>query len=311
MGGVSHFSINSGRSSGQSAEKSFADLAVLYRLKSQAEFLKIALERRGIPCQLVGSPPFFMNSGLKQIYYWLQAAAGNASVAEHISLLQGLKGFGSKAVAHLEKMPLNTADFFQEAVKQPMAATALKILNRLQADLRKFQEGVRNSDIASHLPACFKLLAVRPDPAEAQKLIEMAGIFGHDLRSFAAHLKENTRATVYDERAEAVSLMTLHSAKGLEFPVVFICGLEEGVLPYNLEGRSCDLEEERRLFYVGMTRAGERLILTSAASRIIYGRKIDQQPSRFVNEVPAGLLKTIKSAQKKPKKPTARQLSLF
>jgi len=95
----------------------------------------------------------------------------------------------------------------------------------------------------------------------------------------------------WDRRAERVSLMTAHSAKGLEFPVVFLVGLEEGIFPHAASSRdAAGLEEERRLFYVGMTRAMERLVLTCAQERRRYGARSFAVPSRFLREVPASLL---------------------
>ncbi|MGH2590338.1 MAG: 3'-5' exonuclease, partial [Actinomycetota bacterium] len=102
----------------------------------------------------------------------------------------------------------------------------------------------------------------------------------------------------YDEEASAVTLMTLHNAKGLEFPVVFIIGLEDGVFPhYRSMGEPAELEEERRLLYVGVTRARERLYLTNAWSRALFGQTSYNPPSRFLNEIPSELVRAIEDEE--------------
>ena len=117
----------------------------------------------------------------------------------------------------------------------------------------------------------------------------------------------------YDPRADRVTLMTIHAAKGLEFGVVFIIGCEETILPYTLAGRTSDLEEERRLFYVGMTRAQQQLVLLHARKRVLYGQRMENEPSPFLNDI-ADTLKELKAmAGRKPKKeqPEELQMSLF
>ncbi len=107
--------------------------------------------------------------------------------------------------------------------------------------------------------------------------------------------------------------MTLHAAKGLEFPVAFIVGCEEALLPYRREGTTTDLDEERRLFYVGITRAKEKLILTHARKRFLFGETVLNSPSRFLSDIENSLKKARKmQALKKSKAPKAtNQIDLF
>ncbi len=107
--------------------------------------------------------------------------------------------------------------------------------------------------------------------------------------------------------------MTLHAAKGLEFPVVFIAGCEEGLLPYQRNDERADLEEERRLFYVGMTRAQQRLILTYAKSWYLFGQQMNNPPSRFVDDIEQTLKEIKQSPHRKSAKETPDhiQLKLF
>lgn len=122
-----------------------------------------------------------------------------------------------------------------------------------------------------------------------------------------------TEADRYDRRADRVTLMSLHAAKGLEFPVVFIVGCEEGLLPYRTPHRDTDLAEERRLFYVGMTRARRRLILTHAARRLLFGRTMEHRLSGFVEDIETALREASAAARRRRSAaPTGdRQLPLF
>jgi len=120
---------------------------------------------------------------------------------------------------------------------------------------------------------------------------------------------KNPSERFYD-RSEAVSLLTLHAAKGLEFPVVYVVGLEEDLLPHKKEGESTDIEEERRLFYVGMTRASDRLILTRCANRTVWGRKCSFKPSRFLSELAPNLW-ILEQIRKKPVPNRQRQKTLW
>ena len=160
-------------------------------------------------------------------------------------------------------------------------------------------------------PGCCRYLGVGPELAGAKRLLDLAGSFGGDLAAFGSHLRRYADASVYDERAEAVALMTLHSAKGLEFPVVFLAGAEEGLLPCSL-WNDVNMEEERRLFYVGLTRAKERLLLTASENRPWAGPS-PRRLSRFIGEIPAHLLSAAAAAPLKKAKGRkgSEQMELF
>ena len=120
----------------------------------------------------------------------------------------------------------------------------------------------------------------------------------------------------YDPRAGRVTLMTLHASKGLEFPVVFITGCEENLIPYKRENKPFDLEEERRLFYVGMTRAKEKLILTHAKTRFLFGKTYKNHTSRFLYDIETALKeskmsKLLKQKKEKAEEENTGQLGLF
>jgi superfamily I DNA/RNA helicase len=128
-------------------------------------------------------------------------------------------------------------------------------------------------------------------------------------------LQQETDA--YDPRVDRVALMTLHAAKGLEFPVVFLVGCEEGLLPYEREGLEtgfkADVEEERRLFYVGMTRAESKLVLSHVKRRFLFGQAMENPPSRFIGDIETALTEIQRLAPRraKPDKSNHVQLGLF
>ena len=290
LGGIEHFSIDSGRGgeAGSGRALSFSDIAVLFRLGRQAGEIAAALERRGIPAQQVGNTPFYLTAGLRPVYDFLQAAAGTEVIAGWLRLTESRTGIGKATIERLEAALPLTGDFRNclKGIELPVAAE--RALEELDRTLERFREATIRNGLAMALAEVLAFLSVDRRSADVQRLLALSGSFGGDLAAFAGHLYRYAEATVYDERAEAVTLMTLHSAKGLEFSVVFLAGAEEGLLPCSLWGNA-DIEEERRLFYVGLTRAKERLVLTASRIRPWVGPS-PRSLSRFVNELPAELL---------------------
>ena len=153
------------------------------------------------------------------------------------------------------------------------------------------------------------------DDTDAQRLHQLAlraVPFEDRLGDFLEATALQSETDVYDPRADRVTLMSLHASKGLEFPVVFIVGCEEGLLPYERKGEAVDVEEERRLFYVGLTRAGRKLVLTHARKRVLFGQFMENPPSRFVGDIEAALKEMQEMKYRPPeRKPESKQLSLF
>jgi len=150
------------------------------------------------------------------------------------------------------------------------------------------------------------------DPAMIQ-LLEYAGEYGDDLEGFFRFLELGSDADLYRDNSESVALMTIHAAKGLEFEAVFVPGCEEGLIPFTVFGADeRRLEEERRLFYVAMTRARRYLFLSYSASRFIFGRKEARRRSRFLDAIETRLVEKLETERpKKPEKKESRQLELF
>lgn len=329
MGGISHFSIDSGRG-GEKIDgggRSFKDFAILYRLSQQAAPLREALERRGIPFQIVNVRPFFMHSTIRPLYYWVRAAAQSpgeeVATGIYLQMLRTFPGVGENSLALLEnKLPLGECpDFFVQAAAMNLPRAVLDKVKDVQQKMEVFKIEVAAQGLSGPLFSMMDYLRINAKKEDAQRFIEFAGSFGKDLRGFAAYLKKNESATVYDEKAEAVALLTVHGAKGLEFPIVFITGMEEGIFPCELPRNKREVEatlahptsrqEERRLFYVGMTRAQDVLILTSAAARPIFGSFRNRPLSSFVRDIPASLCEQVVGRKTKKKKTAVKQMKLF
>lgn len=309
LGGISSLSRHTGRSGGQA--RSFADFAVLYRLSQMAEPIAEALHRKGIPFQLVGATPFYLKPALKIACHFLLAGAADASLSEHLLLIATLPGVGAATISLLEKkLPLRCPDFYGEALTLALPASAATTIRAMGETLKNFRKAAEQG-LAHPLAEAMPGLGINPQGPEALRLLHLANAFGNNLQAFCEHLRQNARATIYDERAEAVALMTMHAAKGLEFPVVFLAGLEEDILPCTIANLHSDVEEERRLLYVAMTRARESLVLSGAASRTIFNRTADRRASRFIQEIPASLLSEADQPLAKRRNAGGRQLQLF
>lgn len=315
IGGISHLSIYSGRGSDSMTqshvERGFGDIAVFYRLSQQADILCKALEARGIPFQIVGSEPFFMKSGLRPVYYWIRLGVGHGEV-EYISLLREIKAIGGAALRRLEmEIPISCNDFLSAARNIHIPVKAHEKLEEVCSAVRHFQEKVKAHGLAKALKDVMVYLGIDVEQPDPKRFIELANVFGKDLHAFSHHLNQNSTGTVYDERVETVSLMTLHASKGLEFPCVFITGFEEGIIPCRLQGLASNLEEERRLFYVGITRARDNLFLTSSTTRTLFGKTYNQTISGFADEIPPHLLKRTEELKSLKKGRTVKQLTFF
>jgi DNA helicase-2/ATP-dependent DNA helicase PcrA len=155
--------------------------------------------------------------------------------------------------------------------------------------------------------------ALGMDPGLLSGLVHIAETFfgsmkGEDaLEAFIEELHLMQPPDTYDIEADRVAIMTLHMAKGLEFPVVFICGVEDGLLPLRMKGKETDIEEERRLFYVGMTRAKERLFLLSGRRRRLWGEVFESVRSPFLGELPEGSIKKTTFERKRARRKMKQQ----
>lgn len=187
-----------------------------------------------------------------------------------------------------------------------------------QASLKKFQDLKERASFDEFLKAVLEESGIRKYFNEENLIFleDIASQFRHKehgeaMNNFINEVSLLTPADDFNSGVDAVSLMTLHMAKGLEFRVVFIAGAEDGIIPYTLKKDNLDIEEERRLFYVGMTRAMDELFLVYARKRFMYGQRMNQSPSSFLKEIPGQFIapRFIPDKIKKAKKD--EQMGLF
>jgi ATP-dependent DNA helicase UvrD/PcrA len=272
VGGVSHRSLDSGRVDSRAdvpGALSFSDIAVLYRTDAQAAPIVEALSRAGIPVQ-------------KRSHDRLLDRAGVAAIARELRFAPGLGG---------------------------SLAARVRLAGQVLAE-RCAQPAL--DDTAPLTPADVHIAV--------DLLTPLALRCGDDTPRFLAELATGAEVDAWDPRADRISLLTLHAAKGLEFPVVFLVGVEDGLLPLRLPSRTAtragagdagvdQIAEERRLFFVGLTRAQERLFVSHAHRRYRHGAEREAGPSPFLDAIDAGLFE--RRGEDVPRRPRDRQLRLL
>ncbi|MAG35566.1 MAG: DNA helicase UvrD [Dehalococcoidia bacterium] len=303
----------------------YRDYAVMYRMNAQSRSLEEALVRRRIPYQLVGGHKFYARREVKDLLCYLRLAynpADEASLRRVINV--PTRGIGARTLAILDDwadqrgeqplvalLALHEAEQSDTELAHPFrgrAHSALLGFARLMADLSAaaqerslvdlFDQVLTSTDYRAALERDVgfeerweNVLELRNVVNEYTELNAPTGLLAF-LEEAALIADLDTLSGDHD----AVTLMTLHSAKGLEFPVVFITGLEEDILPHSRSKESLDgLEEERRLCYVGITRAMEHLFLLHARRRALWGTPREADPSRFLDAVPDDSVKHIRT----------------
>ena len=327
VGGTSYFSIDSGRvdERGATAERGFRDFAVLYRLNAQAGLLIEAFDRSGIPYQVVGQASPYASKPVRELLACLWLLHNSASRL-HLDLLLSA-GRSAPSDEYLDQVAQVAAEHgFQLAVAFEDAAARHTFKAAQRPRLAVLARGwsalagdVQDQPVTVLLGRAQQLLAGlhgenedAPQSPGLKLLLQRAIPYGARLGEFLAATALARAADAYDPRADRVTLSTLHAAKGLEFPVVFIVGCEEGLLPYLPPHGRADVEEERRLFYVGMTRPQQRLLLSHARSRFLFGESRRPAPSPFLDDIEQ-VLKQVQAGEFKERKPKPQdpQLSLF
>jgi len=305
-----------------SAEHRLSDLAVLVRTNAQTRAFEDEFFQQQVPYTLVGGVRFYERAEIKDLVAYLRLLRNprdGFSLARVLN--QPPRGIGKTTQQLLEEeaarrgVPawdlLATDDLGAFPAR---AAQALRAFRDLVAELSRAAAGLPLPALLDRLLAATRYaeLYQRPEPEDEARLenirefLSAAQAFT-EKRSWGPEAEEDLLTAFLDHVSlvsdvdqwspeRGVSLMTLHSAKGLEFPAVVVAGLEEGLLPhYNTQGRPEDIEEERRLLYVGMTRARRRLCLTTCRRRRIAGRYQDQTESPFLAELPGELLEVEES----------------
>jgi DNA helicase-2/ATP-dependent DNA helicase PcrA len=301
------------------------DIAILYRSNAQSRVIEHALFTQGIPYRVYGGLRFFERQEIKHALAYLRLLAspdddgaflrvvnfptrgiGTRSV-EALQDAAGARGTSLwKAVPHLTGKAATAVATFVKLIEAAREATKALPLEEvvehvlhasgLLAHYKAERDGadrVENLEELVNAAAAFTQeagLAAAPTPAERVGEAEPAPL--DPLQAFLAHAALESGEHQAAEGTDAIQLMTVHSAKGLEFHVVFITGLEEGLFPHEQSVTEADgLEEERRLMYVAITRARTRLYLSFAQTRLLHGQTRYNVASRFLDEIPAGVTK--------------------
>ncbi|WP_457574702.1 UvrD-helicase domain-containing protein [Desulfolithobacter sp.] len=313
-------------------EASLADICILYRTGRQAETLATACADQGIPVQVVDIVPYYNREPLRIIYHWILLAAGRADSGQLLDLLAREEGVGSRTRATLEAVlpcggPI-VLDGISRLVAPEVEPAVLRRLESFMSLGRRIGKLAEEGDLEGLLGTLITRYCLDENDPDLVRFLRLAATFGNDTDRFARHLLSYSESPVYDRDAEAVTLMTLHAAKGLEFPVVFLVGLEEDLVPLALRrqnsapgcteplpaGEPADhLEEERRLFYVGMTRSSHLLFLSHCRTRRVHGQRCLRSRSRFIDEISPASLQVLAPAvpRARRKKGSSRQLRLF
>jgi DNA helicase-2/ATP-dependent DNA helicase PcrA len=296
----------------------YSDVAIFYRTNAQSRVLEEVFMRAGIPYKVVGGVRFYQRKEIKDVLAYLRVLLNPQDLISARRVINTPKrGIGEATVGALESFALSEEMPFLKAARRveeiPTLGTRargavagfVQVMNRLQ---QAFDSGASPSRMveAASTESGYMLELETERTVEAEgrieNLRELAGVAAEfearnpdgGLDGFLEQVALVSEQDEYDEEASSVTLMTLHNAKGLEFPVVFMIGMEDGVFPhYRSMGDGAQLEEERRLAYVGITRARERLYLTHAWSRSLFGTTSYNPPSRFFAEIPNDLLRSI------------------
>ncbi|RCX18821.1 ATP-dependent DNA helicase PcrA [Anaerobacterium chartisolvens] len=294
--------------------RSYKDFAVLYRVNAQSRVIEDMLMREGIPYKIVGGLRFYDRKEIKDIIAYLrviQNPADNISLKRIINVPK--RGIGDTTVGKAEEIAnrrgcsiFSVISSAGEIPELQRAAAKLHNFELLISRFRAMKEGMRISDIIEEIGTQSGILKEleQEDTPESRtrienirELISVALEFekGEDTEGTLEGFLENISLVAdidsVDPEADNIVLMTLHSAKGLEFPVVFMAGMEEGVFPgYRAMVDETEVEEERRLCYVGITRAREKLFMTGAYSRTLFGNTTYNKASRFIKEIPENLI---------------------
>jgi len=290
---------------------SASEIAVFYRTNAQSRVLEDVLVRQGVPYQVIGGPRFYERAEIRDAIGYL-AVLNNTDDAVALMRIANRprRGIGDTSIQRMVTHAESLAISLWDATADPEAAGVATASARAIRSFRTVMESLMSA--AQELPVDELVEAVLGrsgtiEALEAERTIEARGRIENleelvgsaqeyrrrvDEPSLAGFLEEVQLQSDQDTLAVGdpqVTLMTIHNAKGLEYRVVFLIGMEEGIFPHARSIEDNEVEEERRLAYVGMTRAMERLALTHTTARSLYGRREYNLPSRFLDELPASV----------------------
>jgi uncharacterized protein (TIGR00375 family) len=331
IGGTGFHSIDTGtvKDANLAQLYSYSDIAVFYRTHDQHRVLSEIFEKRGIPFQIASRETVLDPAGLPELISYLKIIEGNGGFFDHDKILKiALPDLGKKALDQFKNWCFQNRFSLQEGLIKVnrfpipgMTSAKQQKINDFSSHIARCNGELAGLSVADKLRVLqknTKLSGMLNNDVYIQeaftRLLDYAGRFNGNTREFLAAIAMHTDTDTYAAEIERVSLMTMHASKGLEFPVVFIAGCEDTLIPHRKpDSEENDIREERRLFYVAMTRAKERLYLTHAKKRRIYGRRFDRSLSQFVEDIEKQLKKDESPSLKKKKSDSRQpvQLKLF
>jgi ATP-dependent DNA helicase UvrD/PcrA len=287
-----------------------SEVAVFYRTNAQSRVLEDVLVRQGIAYQVIGGPRFYERAEIKDLIAYLQVLD---NPYDAVSLLRVAtrprRGIGDSTLVRLQtwadQREISLWEATAEAEMAGVGAAPQRALKTFRGTIESLMSAAMELDVPELIEEVLARSGYLP-ALEAERTIEAQGRIENlqELVSVAREWREQTEdstlssflqeVSLYSDQdairgdGSLVTLMTLHNAKGLEFRAVYLIGMEEGLFPHSRSIEEQGIEEERRLCYVGMTRAQERLTLLHASSRMLYGGRSHNLPSRFVDELPDG-----------------------
>ncbi|MGI6031483.1 MAG: ATP-dependent helicase [Eubacteriales bacterium] len=297
--------------------RKFNDYAILYRINAQSGLLERTFSKMGLPHRIIGGVRFYDRKEIKDIMSYLALIANpNDDLRLKRIINEPKRGIGGTTVDLVEALGTSLDKSMYEVCSlsmqiEPLQRASSKLYGfyRMMEHLGELRDTMPLSefiDVVIRQTGYEQALKDKNDVESETRLENIKELISNAVAYERAAEQEGVPATLdgfleevalvsaidnHDPDADAVSLMTVHSAKGLEFPVVFLYGMEENLFPSSLSaGSQEELEEERRLMYVAVTRAKEKLVMTCAQSRILYGKTISNPISRFVKDIPAELL---------------------
>lgn len=291
----------------------YSDIAVLYRTNAQSRVVEDAFVRNNIPHNIIGSYYFYNRKEIKDLIAYLKLIynpCDSVSLERIINVPK--RGIGAKSIENLRKKATENNISMFDAIDSGKELEFKKMILKLQ----EFSLNANLSDLIEEILSTtglrmeYEINKSLENEAKVENLnefktvalmFEESGIY--DLQTFLENIALVSDRGQYNNDGDEVSIMTLHSAKGLEFNVVFLLGMEEGLFPHNRSFNSLsNLEEERRLCYVGITRAKEKLYLLSARQRTIFGKTSGTIESRFIREINGDLINKISSVKEHEEK---------
>lgn len=291
--------------------KKYSGMAIFYRTNAQSRVLEAALRKEGIPYFIVGAVEFYRRKEIKDILSYLKLLVNPADQAAFDRIINTPpRGIGQGSLdklkdwAAVEGKKLLDAAACEIPSIRGKAAKGLQSFAALFSKLSEIPLYPVTTLVTGILTETKYISYLEDDSGEkalerianVEELVNAAEEYDKDhpdgsLNDFLERVALVQDIDTWDGHTEAVALMTLHAAKGLEFPAVFICGLEEGLLPHSQSTQTeSELEEERRLLYVGITRTKEELVLSHVKKRSRFGTVIPSIPSRFIDELPKDIV---------------------